>query len=183
MEPINVEERARAWALIEATDPQGQDMTYAATGLPLDLTIDENSGEISGTIADTASSGIPYAVTVTVTDADLRSLNMGDGLAGGILIDLEGDLTLERIDSPSDVGLISRSGIDIHPAAIIGHSFCIDHGTDIVIGESTVIGDDVKLYQGVTLGALFHKGGAVRKDLNSAAALFREACEADSVAG
>lgn len=48
----------------------------------------------------------------------------------------------------------TRTGIDIHPAARIGRSFCIDHGTGIVIGETTVIGDDVKIYQGVTLGAL-----------------------------
>jgi serine O-acetyltransferase len=48
----------------------------------------------------------------------------------------------------------SRSGVDIHPAASIGHSFCIDHGTGIVVGETAVIGDEVKLYQGVTLGAL-----------------------------
>jgi serine O-acetyltransferase len=48
----------------------------------------------------------------------------------------------------------SRTGIDIHPAASIGKYFCIDHGTGIVIGETTVIGDRVKLYQGVTLGAL-----------------------------
>lgn len=48
----------------------------------------------------------------------------------------------------------SRTGIDIHPAARIGKSFCIDHGTGIVIGETTEIGDHVKLYQGVTLGAL-----------------------------
>jgi serine O-acetyltransferase len=48
----------------------------------------------------------------------------------------------------------SRSGIDIHPAATIGRSFCIDHGTGIVIGETAVIGEKVKLYQGVTLGAL-----------------------------
>ena len=48
----------------------------------------------------------------------------------------------------------SRSGVDIHPAATIGRSFCIDHATGIVIGETTVIGDEVKLYQGVTLGAL-----------------------------
>jgi serine O-acetyltransferase len=46
------------------------------------------------------------------------------------------------------------TGIDIHPGAEIGKSFAIDHGTGIVIGESSVIGDDVKLYQGVTLGAL-----------------------------
>ncbi len=48
----------------------------------------------------------------------------------------------------------SRTGIDIHPKANIGSPFCIDHGTGIVIGETTVIGKRVKLYQGVTLGAL-----------------------------
>lgn len=46
------------------------------------------------------------------------------------------------------------TGIDIHPGAKIGSPFSIDHGTGIVIGETTVIGDNVKLYQGVTLGAL-----------------------------
>jgi serine O-acetyltransferase len=46
------------------------------------------------------------------------------------------------------------TGIDIHPGARIGHSFFIDHGTGVVIGETTDIGDRVKLYQGVTLGAL-----------------------------
>lgn len=48
----------------------------------------------------------------------------------------------------------SKTGIDIHPAATIGSFFCIDHGTGVVIGETTVIGDHVKVYQGVTLGAL-----------------------------
>ncbi|MDO9374179.1 MAG: serine O-acetyltransferase EpsC [Bacteroidota bacterium] len=48
----------------------------------------------------------------------------------------------------------SKTGIDIHPGATIGKSFFIDHGTGIVIGETTVIGNDVKIYQGVTLGAL-----------------------------
>ncbi|HEX5654595.1 MAG TPA: serine O-acetyltransferase EpsC [Chitinophagaceae bacterium] len=48
----------------------------------------------------------------------------------------------------------SKTGIDIHPAAVIGEHFCIDHGTGIVIGETCIIGDHVKLYQGVTLGAL-----------------------------
>lgn len=47
-----------------------------------------------------------------------------------------------------------RTGIDIHPGAQIGQSFFIDHGTGIVIGETTIIGDQVKIYQGVTLGAL-----------------------------
>jgi serine O-acetyltransferase len=46
------------------------------------------------------------------------------------------------------------TGIDIHPGARIGEGFCIDHGTGIVIGETTEIGNHVKIYQGVTLGAL-----------------------------
>lgn len=54
----------------------------------------------------------------------------------------------------------SITGIDIHPGARIGHSFAIDHGTGIVIGETAVIGNRVKIYQGVTLGALH-----VSKDL------------------
>lgn len=48
----------------------------------------------------------------------------------------------------------SKTGIDIHPGAQIGRSFFIDHGTGVVIGSTTVIGDGVKIYQGVTLGAL-----------------------------
>lgn len=47
-----------------------------------------------------------------------------------------------------------RTGIDIHPGATIGKNFCIDHGTGTVIGETTIIGDNVKIYHGVTLGAL-----------------------------
>ena len=53
----------------------------------------------------------------------------------------------------------SLTGIDIHPGATIGRYFFIDHGTGIVIGETTVIGERVKLYQGVTLGALSTRGG------------------------
>jgi len=53
----------------------------------------------------------------------------------------------------------SRTGIDIHPGATIGRYFFIDHGTGIVIGETTVIGNNVKIYQGVTLGGLSTKGG------------------------
>jgi serine O-acetyltransferase len=48
----------------------------------------------------------------------------------------------------------SKTGIDIHPAAKIGEHFCIDHGTGVVIGETSIIGNHVKIYQGVTLGAL-----------------------------
>jgi serine O-acetyltransferase len=48
----------------------------------------------------------------------------------------------------------SKTGIDIHPGATIGRRFFIDHGTGVVIGETTQIGEGVKVYQGVTLGAL-----------------------------
>jgi serine O-acetyltransferase len=48
----------------------------------------------------------------------------------------------------------SKTGIDIHPGAHIGRNFFIDHGTGVVVGETAIIGDYVKIYQGVTLGAL-----------------------------
>lgn len=48
----------------------------------------------------------------------------------------------------------SETGIDIHPGAVIGHHFAIDHGTGVVIGATAIIGNNVKIYQGVTLGAL-----------------------------
>jgi serine O-acetyltransferase len=58
----------------------------------------------------------------------------------------------------------SKTGIDIHPGAAIGKRFFIDHGTGVVVGETAIIGDDVKLYQGVTLGALsVRKGESERK--------------------
>ena len=55
-----------------------------------------------------------------------------------------------------------KTGIDIHPGATIGESFFIDHGTGVVIGETTLIGNRVKIYQGVTLGAL-----SVKKELSN----------------
>lgn len=53
----------------------------------------------------------------------------------------------------------SKTGIDIHPGATLGKYFFIDHGTGIVVGETTIIGDNVKVYQGVTIGALSTRGG------------------------
>jgi serine O-acetyltransferase len=58
----------------------------------------------------------------------------------------------------------SKTGIDIHPGATIGERFTIDHGTGIVIGETAIIGKNVKIYQGVTLGALnVNKASASKK--------------------
>jgi serine O-acetyltransferase len=57
-----------------------------------------------------------------------------------------------------------RTGVDIHPGAEIGRSFFIDHGTGVVIGETTLIGDHVRVYQGVTLGALSVPQGEARPE-------------------
>lgn len=74
-----------------------------------------------------------------------------------------------------DVPLIPRimtehahnlTGIDIHPGATIGKYLMIDHGTGIVVGETTVIGEHVQIYQGVTLGALSTHGGQSLKNVN-----------------
>ena len=59
----------------------------------------------------------------------------------------------------------TQTGIDIHPGATIGHPFCIDHGTGIVIGETSFVGNYVKMYQGVTLGALSLKEGQSLKNI------------------
>jgi serine O-acetyltransferase len=56
-----------------------------------------------------------------------------------------------------------QTGIDIHPGASIGESFFIDHGTGVVIGETAIIGNNVKIYQGVTLGALSVKKTLARQ--------------------
>ena len=58
-----------------------------------------------------------------------------------------------------------HTGIDINPGADIGEYFCIDHGTGVVIGETTGIGDHVKIYQGVTLGALSTRSGQLLRDV------------------
>ncbi len=75
--------------------------------------------------------------------------------------------TLSRLDVPLIPRMMSeqvhsRTGIDIHPGATIGESFFIDHGTGVVIGETSEIGERVKLYQGVTLGALSVRNGLGR---------------------
>jgi serine O-acetyltransferase len=67
--------------------------------------------------------------------------------------------TLFKLDVPLIPRILteyahSKTGIDIHPGSVIGEYFHIDHGTGIVIGETTIIGNNVKMYQGVTLGAL-----------------------------
>ncbi len=108
---------------------------------------------------------------IGLLDGDVRAAYLGDPAARGndeIIIGYPGFQTVltyriaHHLHS-RDVPLLPRmmteyahsaTGIDIHPGARIGRNFFIDHGTGVVIGETTEIGDNVKLYQGVTLGAL-----------------------------
>lgn len=77
-----------------------------------------------------------------------------------------------------------KTGIDIHPGAKIGHHFCIDHGTGIVIGETTVVGNHVRIYHGVTLGVKKHtkdidgkliKGGKRHPNIGNNVVIFSNA--------
>lgn len=89
-----------------------------------------------------------YAISVYRISHELRSLNVP---------------LLPRIISEHAHSL---TGIDINPGATIDENFFIDHGTGIVIGETCTIGKNVKLYQGVTLGALSTRGGQKLKGVN-----------------
>jgi len=103
--------------------------------------------------------------------SDMRAAYQGDPAAQAfaeIILSYPGihALTIHRLAhelSLASVPILPRmmseiahreTGIDIHPGAQVGHSFFIDHGTGVVIGETSIIGNNVKLYQGVTLGAL-----------------------------
>jgi serine O-acetyltransferase len=106
----------------------------------------------------------------TVLDSDVQAAYLGDPAARSVdevllcypcliaVIHHRIAHELYRLGAPLVARIISeiansRTGIDIHPGAIIGHSFFIDHGTGVVIGETAVIGNNVRLYQAVTLGA------------------------------
>lgn len=125
--------------------------------------------------ADLFMSGIPLIHEILLKDVD--SIHDGDPASSGITEVIRSYPGFHAIaayrlahrfvelDTPMIPRIItehahSKTGIDIHPGAIIGHSFCIDHGTGVVIGETAIIGNHVKIYQGVTLGAL-----SVKKEL------------------
>ena len=117
---------------------------------------------------------IPYLRKMLMTDVD--AAYVGDPAArdfSEIIYSYPGvfAITVHRIAHELyklDIPLIPRimseyahaqAGIDIHPGATIGEYFFIDHGTGVTIGETTIIGNHVKIYQGVTLGAISTRGG------------------------
>ncbi len=119
--------------------------------------------------AEVFRAGLPELYTTLVKDA--AAIYKGDPAANSVeevIISYPGFYAImiyriahemDRLSIPYIPRMLTeyahtKTGIDINPRAIIGKSFCIDHGTGIVIGETAVIGDSVKIYQGVTLGAL-----------------------------
>ncbi len=123
----------------------------------------------SAVLADTFAEALPGIYSLLIKDA--QAMSEGDPAASGIdevILAYPGFYAiavyrlahqLYQLEIPLLPRLLTeyahqRTGIDIHPGAQIGEYFCIDHGTGIVIGQTTHIGKRVKVYQGVTLGAL-----------------------------
>jgi serine O-acetyltransferase len=142
----------------------------AALGLLVEETVASlRAPSAAGAIAAAYVAALPTVCAALREDAD--ALAGGDPAATSrdeVILAYPGFLAvavhrlsheLFRADVPLLPRLMSEwahreTGIDIHPGAVIGHGFAIDHGTGVVIGETTVIGDRVRVYQGVTLGAL-----------------------------
>lgn len=139
------------------------ELLYAMQGRPA-ADIDAEAARIIGRFA----LGLP--TLRELLDTDVKAAYLGDPAARSVdevLICYPSMLAiihhrlaheLYKLGTPLVARIISeiahsRTGIDIHPGAKIGRSFFIDHGTGVVVGETAIVGDRVRLYQGVTLGA------------------------------
>lgn len=139
------------------------ELLYAMQGQPAEA-VDAEAARIIGSFAE------GLATARELLDSDVEAAYLGDPAARSVdevlicypsmlaiihhrlahrLYDLGAPLVARIISEIAH----SRTGIDIHPGARIGRSFFIDHGTGVVIGETAIVGDRVRLYQGVTLGA------------------------------
>jgi serine O-acetyltransferase len=167
--------------LLDTLFPQAAEQTYATTGEVRDA-LDASAAELrallrplEGSIDDPAEvagsffQSLPEIHRQLMIDA--TALERGDPAAESVdevILAYPGFLAIavhriahrfNELGVPILPRVLSewaheRTGIDIHPGATLGHPVIIDHGTGIVIGETALIGNNVKLYQGVTLGAL-----------------------------
>jgi serine O-acetyltransferase len=153
-------------ALVELVEQIRRGLFFAQE----DVVGDEELARTASTIARDFAAGLPSIRNLLVSD--LRAAYRGDPAATNypeILLGYPGMTaiiyyrlahTLYDLGARIVARLISdvahsKTGIDIHPAAQIGRSFFIDHGTGVVIGETAIIGERVRLYQAVTLGARY----------------------------
>lgn len=159
-------------AFVEATLESALSQLGAQVRLNLiyanrELDASEIEARVNGVVAEFAGA-LPRLRSVL--DSDVQAAYLGDPAARSVdevllcypcliaVIHHRIAHELYRLGAPLVARIISeiansRTGIDIHPGAVIGHSFFIDHGTGVVIGETAVIGNNVRLYQAVTLGA------------------------------
>jgi serine O-acetyltransferase len=157
---------------INAPHPKPAKVQYALVRDDLERLLsivlqDQNGG--AGHVADTFFDGLPEVHELLLEDAQaILNFDPAATCIEEVIITYPGfyAIAIYRIANllhRQGVPLLPRvfseyvhgkTGIDIHPAATIGRSFFIDHGTGVVIGATTHIGDQVKIYQGVTLGAL-----------------------------
>jgi serine O-acetyltransferase len=175
--------RVAAWvrALLDTLFPQAAEQTYATAGEVRDA-LDASAAELrallrplEGEIDDPAAIAAAFFLSLPEIHRqlmiDATAIERGDPAAESVdevILAYPGFLAiavhrvahrLRNLGVPILPRVLSewaheRTGIDIHPGATLGHPVVIDHGTGIVIGETAVIGNNVKLYQGVTLGAL-----------------------------
>jgi serine O-acetyltransferase len=175
--------RVAAWirSLIDILFPQAAERTYSTAGEVRDA-LDASAAELRtllrpletevvdpATVAATFFQSLPEIHRQLIIDA--TALEQGDPAAESVdevILAYPGFLAIAvyrighrfcELGVPILPRVLTewaheRTGIDIHPGATLGHPVVIDHGTGIVIGETAVIGNNVKLYQGVTLGAL-----------------------------
>ncbi len=151
---------------------QEEDLEYIREELTLQIVkafaFQGAAGKDAADIAERFITGLPDVKRILLTD--VQAIYEGDPAAvdqGEVIITYPGFYAimvyrlahlLNTLQVPYLPRMMSelahsRTGIDIHPGAVIGAYFCIDHGTGVVIGETAVLGHRVKLYQGVTIGA------------------------------
>ena len=159
------------------SDEVREDLGVRAAELRVLLRSLDYEGDAPAHLAAAFFAGLPEIHRQMLRDA--QALEQGDPAAASldeVIIAYPGftAITTHRLaHALSDLGIPllprilsewahERTGIDIHPGASLGHPVIIDHGTGIVVGETAIIGNNVKIYQGVTIGAL-----SVRKSLAS----------------
>lgn len=156
------------------------DFLFHELSTMLDKTTNEGSVNTVQEIMDNFMKRLPDLREITVTD--IQAAYYGDPAANSyeeIICAYPGFYAIfvnriAHILYELNVSILPRmmteyahtmTGVDIHPGARIGNYFFIDHGTGVVIGETAVIGNHVKIYQGVTLGALTTNGGQTLKNI------------------
>ncbi len=149
-----IQQIARALRHQKKTDPGASEEDYEAKAQAITLEFLEQLPELRKVLALDVQAAYDGDPAASGLDEIILSYPGVEAVTVYRLAHLLHQLGVPLIPRMMTEWVHSKTGIDIHPGARIGHHFFIDHGTGVVIGETCEIGDRVKLYQGVTLGAL-----------------------------